>query len=204
MHRNANSSSGMAELILENTHPLQQLTDLLRVLSCGQYSAGCNARGQHTIGKHVRHVVDHYSVFLSGVERIGSAIDYEQRSREALLEQEPQATADRLSKLCQRLERLGNSGEDHPLQLDYATHETTVATSSSLGRELAFLASHTIHHMAIIAMLAEQVGIATSEDFGVHPSTLRYRQKQEMLQTLGAEQMLQTSLEAQSHPARST
>jgi len=40
------------------------------------------------------------------------------------------------------------------------------------------------------------VGIATSEDFGVHPSTLRYRQKQEMPHTPGAEQRLQTSLEA--------
>jgi len=50
--------------------------------------------------------------------------------------------------------------------------------STSVERELVFLASHTIHHMAIIGMLAEQAGMEVSSDFGVHPSTLRYLEKQ--------------------------
>jgi len=41
-----------------------------------------------------------------------------------------------------------------------------------------FLASHTIHHMAIIGMLAEQAGVEVGAEFGVHPSTLRYLQRQ--------------------------
>jgi DNA-binding transcriptional MerR regulator len=32
--------------------------------------------------------------------------------------------------------------------------------------------------MAIIGMLAEQAGAEVSADFGVHPSTLRYLEKQ--------------------------
>ncbi|AFP29100.1 hypothetical protein MRBBS_0162 [Marinobacter sp. BSs20148] len=54
-------------------------------------------------------------------------------------------------------------------------HQTV---KTSVERELVFLASHTIHHTAIIGMLAEQAGVKVSSDFGVHPSTLRYLEGQ--------------------------
>lgn len=53
-----------------------------------------------------------------------------------------------------------------------------------MARELAFLTSQTIHHMAIIGLLAEQQGIPLAEDFGVHPSTLRHWQREVTLHAI--------------------
>ena len=60
----------------------------------------------------------------------------------------------------------------------HTSDEQEQVATTSVARELVFLASHTIHHMAIIGMLAEQAGVKVSADFGVHPSTLRYLQRQ--------------------------
>jgi hypothetical protein len=42
---------------------------------------------------------------------------------------------------------------------------------STLGRELAFVASHTIHHFAIVALLLRDMGIGVPARFGYAPST---------------------------------
>jgi uncharacterized damage-inducible protein DinB len=60
----------------------------------------------------------------------------------------------------------------------HISDEQGQVVKTSVDRELVFLASHTIHHMAIIGMLAEQAGVEVGAEFGVHPSTLRYLQRQ--------------------------
>jgi hypothetical protein len=50
-------------------------------------------------------------------------------------------------------------------------------THSSARRELQFLLSHTVHHYALIAMICRQYGVGVEEDFGVAPSTLKYRRQ---------------------------
>jgi hypothetical protein len=47
---------------------------------------------------------------------------------------------------------------------------------SSVGRELQTLSSHTIHHFALIGMTLLAHGVAVDPDFGMAPSTLRYKQ----------------------------
>ena len=46
---------------------------------------------------------------------------------------------------------------------------------SSVGRELQFLVSHTVHHYALIRLLLEDHGIYAGEEFGVAPSTLAHQ-----------------------------
>ena len=47
--------------------------------------------------------------------------------------------------------------------------------ASSVSREIEFVHSHTIHHYAVIARLIAEAGESVSNDFGVAPSTLRFR-----------------------------
>ncbi len=49
-----------------------------------------------------------------------------------------------------------------------------VETDSTLERELAMLASHTVHHYAIVALLLRIKGVVVPETFGVAPSTQRH------------------------------
>ncbi|MFW5688937.1 MAG: hypothetical protein ACOC1U_05120, partial [Spirochaetota bacterium] len=51
---------------------------------------------------------------------------------------------------------------------------SAVEAASTLERELAVLASHTVHHYAIIALLLRVQDVDVPASFGVAPSTLRH------------------------------
>lgn len=164
-------------LIEENLLTLAQLRNLVDDLPPDAYRQTFGAHGHHTLGKHVRHIIDHYGALLNGLKRGAQAIDYEARRRDEALEQWPQKAADRLAAIEVSLSVLATRSAPESLSLDYPLDEDRLSLLSSLARELAFLTSHTIHHMAIIALLAEQVGIGLPASFGVHPSTLRHWQR---------------------------
>jgi uncharacterized damage-inducible protein DinB len=48
-----------------------------------------------------------------------------------------------------------------------------VVTQSSLGRELAFVLNHTVHHQALLAVLLAVQGRRVPVGFGYAPSTPR-------------------------------
>jgi hypothetical protein len=45
---------------------------------------------------------------------------------------------------------------------------------STLGRELQVVASHTVHHFALIALLLERLSVPVAAGFGVAASTRRH------------------------------
>ncbi|MCG6658136.1 hypothetical protein HOP52_10255 [Halomonas campisalis] len=166
-------SSEREALIEENLQALSQLRELVAELAPEHYRRPFGAQGRHSLGKHVRHIIDHYDALMAGAG-VGR-LDYEARERDARLEDEPTLAAERLAELRADLVRIAEPVST-PLSLGYPTEGASVSLtlSTSLARELAFLTSHTVHHMAIIGLLAEQLDIALPEDFGVHPSTLRH------------------------------
>ncbi|MCA1770763.1 MAG: DinB family protein [Halomonas sp.] len=161
-------------LVEENLLALAQLRGLLCELIPATYQQSFGRDGRHTLGKHVRHIIDHYDALLDGIEGGKERIDYEHRRREEILEQWPDQAAQRLVCIEASLQALDEKQLPTHLTLDYPFGNDRLAFGSSIERELAFLASHTIHHMAILGLLAEQVGARLPESFGVHPSTLRH------------------------------
>jgi len=55
-----------------------------------------------------------------------------------------------------------------------AADEEPMPVESSIQRELLFLQSHTIHHMALIQLLCERLGFTTDPEFAFSPSTLKF------------------------------
>jgi hypothetical protein len=49
-----------------------------------------------------------------------------------------------------------------------------VHVETTVGREFAFVLSHTVHHNALIAVIAKLLGVQVPERFGYAPSTLAY------------------------------
>ncbi|WP_299235015.1 DinB family protein [uncultured Halomonas sp.] len=166
-------------LVEENRCSLHQLETLLLEITPLAYRHGFDAEGRQTLGRHVRHILDHYRALLEGID--GSCIDYEARVRESELEQEPAVALEWLGQIRARLTMLGEHAST-PLQLKYPIDEEGEALllTTSLARELAFLTSHTVHHMALLRVLAQQLGVKLPADFGVHPSTLRHWRRQAM------------------------
>jgi len=184
--RHPQPSADTARLVEENLLSLAQLRDMVGSLSPDIYQQAFGEYGRHTLGKHVRHIIDHYDALLDGLDRGEEFIDYEHRRRDAVLEQWPQHAASHLAGLETRLTSMVSGPAPDALTLGYPMDDTRLSLASSLERELAFLTSHSIHHMAIIALLAEQAGIHLPESFGVHPSTLRHWQRTSVKQALSS------------------
>lgn len=163
------------ELVDENIYPLNQLNDLLLLMPCTLYQQLFETQ---SVGKHVRHVLEHYQTLLAGLKDSvqKNTIDYEQRDRQAALEEEPSVAAQAVDKLRTELQALSHQPTDTPVMLNYPIEPpgNSLTLPSSLGRELAFLTSHTVHHMALIRLLCESMSMPLSSDFGVHPSTRRF------------------------------
>ncbi len=170
------------------THLIRQNVELLeqglRVAEDADLSVFRSCDGQSGIGAHLRHCMDCYRCFLDGLDVPGGRleIDYDARSRDAEIEREPGKAAARLAELIAGLERLP-LGPSATVSVRVDTPPDAVAEPaagwqrSSVGRELQFLISHTIHHYAMIAMIARGHGLDLGDEFGVAPATLAHRRE---------------------------
>jgi len=147
------------------------LADLLATMTSSQYRH--RQAPNDSVGAHVRHLLEHYDQLL---EHASGPIDYDRRPRNQRLETSLEAA----SETIQRIRRSLPDQQDRPVQIRYSPQavcdESTINVESSIARELLFLVSHTIHHMAMIALFARQAGLAVPSDFGVTPSTLHHRE----------------------------
>lgn len=151
---------------------LQQGAELLSRLDAAVYT-GEPAPGSGTVGQHFRHVLDFYARFLTGLDDDG--VRYDARERDPRIERDPEAARQRALELAARLGRLPREGEERSLGVAHDAGERAPQCASSVGRELLFLASHTTHHYALIAVLLRLQEIEPGTDFGVAVSTLEHR-----------------------------
>jgi uncharacterized damage-inducible protein DinB len=53
----------------------------------------------------------------------------------------------------------------------------SVEVETTVGRELVFVLSHTVHHNALIAVMARTLGVSVPDRFGYAPSTLAHLER---------------------------
>lgn len=157
--------------IEQNAALLDQGLALLTRLDDAVYAGG------HRAGAHLRHVLEFYECFLNGLD--SSHIDYSSRKRDETIEKSRAAAMGRLRSLMARLRTNPALIGDGVVWVKLDDYETAAPEStwmvSSLSRELHYLTTHTIHHYALIASALKPCGVEMDRDFGVAPSTLRYR-----------------------------
>jgi hypothetical protein len=130
------------------------------------------ARSSGTIGAHVRHALDHVAALVVATPAI--TLSYDHRTRGTAVETDPDAAVRELLTLNAALERWPARSLEEPVRVAslVSSDGDVVVGWSTLGRELAFVVSHTIHHQAMIAVLLERHGLALPhERFGYSPST---------------------------------
>ena len=158
-------------LAKENIGILSQAVKLIEDLSDAVYTNNDVHPYQSGVGKHIRHVVDFYKAFLKPPEDM---TDYDDRDRSVTLETDRMQAIEAIGMVISSLEAI--KGADLPVKSkndDGGYRAKAFAYSdSSIGRELQFLASHTVHHFAMIAFILVQQGYTPHRDFGVAPSTL--------------------------------
>ncbi len=128
-----------------------------------------------SVGGHVRHIIEHYRSFLGGLA--AGEIDYENRPRDPLIESDPVYAREILAEIDRQLQDLAEGLTHRGLQYCSETG-AGITTATSVLRELEFLLSHTIHHYALVAVMARLLGCEPEAEFGIAPSTLKFQRSQ--------------------------
>jgi uncharacterized damage-inducible protein DinB len=151
---------------------LSQCENLLRSVDDASLGAMSAVMPGGSIGKHLRHVLDHYKAILAGVGP-GALVEYDKRSRDVEMERSSAAAMRELSVVRGALAGLRGMHAETSLRVlvmaDAAGAEVEVR--STLARELAFATHHAVHHQAMIGTIARGEGKSVPEDFGKAPST---------------------------------
>ncbi len=169
--------NSIQQIVNYNIFHLEQGRRLLQDLTDRQYSFTDPPIYESGVGEHLRHVLEHYSCFLEGLP--SRNIDYDARRRDLDISSD-KAIADR--SICDIVRDLKNlNSENTQVVIKMASSddgsESSPASDSTLKRELQYLLAHTVHHFALIAFILRSQGVSPHNNFGVAPSTLRFRQE---------------------------
>lgn len=153
---------------------LEQCAAFLARLPDAAYTRPSTTIAGSTIGQHVRHALDHFAAALAGAE--GGTIDYDNRRRDTPVERARAAGARAAAELAARLGALSVADEARPVRVRVmlSAGGDEAELGSTLGRELAFAAHHAIHHHAMMAAIAGELGVSVPDGFGRAPSTLHH------------------------------
>jgi uncharacterized damage-inducible protein DinB len=152
---------------------IEQCDQILTIISQENYIHVSN--GSSSIGAHIRHIFDRFHCFFAGLA--ASSIEYDERKRDKEIEQNLEAAGFALASLTRRIEQLREPSYETP---QISVRETVLSSSSAveipstIERELMALITHSIHHLAIIALIARSFGHQLDSDFGKAPSTIVY------------------------------
>lgn len=163
-----------AELAAALTAALRQIHDLVAGLTDEQYTRKPGGALPSGIGGHVRHNLDHVANLLAGLP--GGSVDYDRRDRGTPVECDRRAALAAVRALEEELAEFPWGAVPRVVRLTLlaAPDRPPVEVLTTAERELAFVLSHTIHHNALIAVLAAAVGGRTPQGFGYAPATLAY------------------------------
>lgn len=146
-----------------------RITELVEGLTPEQYASP--VAGHSAVGAHVRHCLDHFECLFRGLA--AGEVDYVARERNSELERDPDRFRRAVDGVLSKLDAFSESDLDRPLRVRDMPAEDAepVSTSSTVARELVYLSSHCIHHLAIMTLLAEMQGCRLREGIGLAFST---------------------------------
>ncbi|MES2681931.1 MAG: hypothetical protein V4650_00285 [Pseudomonadota bacterium] len=166
---------------MHNRPDLQKLLDYniavldqaLRVIDT--HAAAPDSDYSRHSGPHLRHVIEHYEAFTLHVA--SHSVDYDSRARDRAPERDGEVARARIEAIQQQLAVLDASASTEAIavhQRGGLGGEENFVSFSTVARELLFLASHAVHHYAVIQMHCKAEGLCLGDDFGKAPSTLRH------------------------------
>ncbi len=152
---------------------LNRLSQLLSLLTEEEYNTKSTLLNGSTIGGHTRHIIELYQCLLNGYTT--GKVNYEKRKRDLTIETNNKIAIELLAGIINAINK-----ENKHLQLEGSFTTSTneeMDVSTNYYREVIYNLEHTIHHMALIRVGINELGnIDLPKDFGVAPSTIKYKQ----------------------------
>ena len=133
-----------------------------------------------TIGPHLAHCLDHFRSLLTGLHT--GRIDYEEREIDPGLQTDPDLFLAALIRITAELAGLEGISTTQAVEVIQAAapKRPPASAGSTLERELLFLSSHTIHHLALVIEMATSRGIKVQFDLGVAFSPSAYPKRRDI------------------------
>jgi hypothetical protein len=131
------------------------------------------------IGPHLRHIIEHYEALLAGIDH--GVIDYDNRSRDRLLECDPALARARCAALAEGYGRRLEQPWPETLAVAFdggVDGEQRFVSGSTPLRELLFIAGHAVHHYALLRLVLKPRGLSLPDSIGKAAATLRYEREQ--------------------------
>ncbi|MBA3649013.1 MAG: hypothetical protein H0W62_10765 [Chitinophagales bacterium] len=153
-----------------------QLSFLLQSLTDEQYHWSCEEFYGASIGKHYRHIIEFFQC-VSVADQTGT-ICYDNRPRDERIEKIRSFALQALSDLQTELSEIDDSKILTMIgDISAGNNSEGSVMSTSLFREFHYAIEHAIHHMAILKMGIRHAfpDILIPDEFGVAPSTVRFR-----------------------------
>ncbi len=163
-------SVGKAAIVL-----LEQCAGFIESIPEPVYTADATTIRGGTIGKHVRHALDHFAAALGGTAN-PAPIDYDHRARNVPMETERASALATIRAIQAQIGALDEAAMASPVRIRVmlASDGSEAVLPSTLVRELAFATHHAIHHNAMMKTIAAEFGLEVGDQFGKAPSTLNF------------------------------
>lgn len=132
--------------------------------------------GRHPVGSHLRHTLEHFQCFFAGLDE--GLVDYDARARDEELERSIGRFREQLSAIRSALKNLRADSLSRTLRVrQIAALDADPGTcDSTVERELVFLSSHTIHHLALVVHLCREHDVDLPEEISWAFSTAAHQQ----------------------------
>jgi hypothetical protein len=109
---------------------------------------------------------------------VGSgAVDYDARDRDERLELDPGYFLATLDGIVEQLRSFDAGDGSLAVYQAVAPGGRSRTAATTVERELMFLSSHTIHHIAIMLLIAERAGVEVPGGLGIAFSTESYMKR---------------------------
>jgi len=132
--------------------------------------------GRYPVGSHLRHALEHVQCFVDGLK--GGLVDYDARARDEMTERSLDCFVEKLAEARAALESLDGQDLSRPLRVRQTPSLDSAPQTyqSTVERELVFLSSHTIHHLAVVVHLCREHGVELGDDISMAFSTAAHHQ----------------------------
>ena len=160
------------------TEALQQVQYLIESCDEQRYNLACE-NSESGVGRHVRHILDHFLALQDGLEN--NLIDYNKRHRDSSIEDNPAIALALIFKLQNWFIQSEQLLEDRSIEVESeisVSHQENMCFTSTINRELCYLINHTLHHVAYAKLVAKSLDIKIEQTIGIAPSTASYLRQQ--------------------------
>ncbi len=161
---------GAADTILE------QCADYINCIDDDQFVFPSQAVPGGTIGKHIRHTLDHFRSAITTC--CTESINYDHRCRGGNVESCRDAAKSEIATLRSLMSELDEDqlNEQVVACVMICSDGQTCDLQSTRAREIFFAMHHAIHHNAILKAIGLELGFECPEGFGTAPSTINFEQ----------------------------